>query len=154
MDITKEIEKLFSKSSEQDLNKLSDEELNKLVDGQISEMQTGWMSQSERDELKDKIEKGRAILHSRHEGKAEVSHEGETDTELANAMRSSLGMEPEEESIEVSKESDIKVEGGEPKTNKARFKAIRKKKQPSPQPTKEVEEDESAVPPTQIAGGY
>ena len=154
MDITKEIEKLFSKSAEQDLDKLSDEELNKLVDGQISEMQTGWMSQSERDALKDKIEKGRAILHSRHEGKAKVNHEGKKDTELSNALRSSLGMEPEEESIEVSKESDVKVEGGEPKTNKARFKAIRKKKQPAAQPTTEVEEDESVVPPTNITGGY
>lgn len=153
MDITKEIEKLFSKSAEQDLDKLSDEELNKLVDGKINEMQTGWMSQSERDALKDKIEKGRAILHARHEGKAEVSRAGEKDTELANAMRSSLGMEPETESIEVSKESDIKVEGGEPKTNKARFKAIKKKKQPSPETT-EVEEDEGAVPPTNIAGSY
>ena len=53
----------------------------------------------------------------------------------------------------ISKESDIKVEGGEPKTNKARFKAIRKKKQPSPETT-EVEEDESAVAPTNIAGSY
>ena len=153
MDITKEIEKLFSKSAEQDLSKLSDKELNKLVDGQISEMQTGWMSQAERDALKDKIEKGRAILHSRHKGTAKVSKAGEKDTELANAMRSSLGMEPEEESIEVSKESDVRVEGGEPKTNKARFKALRKKKQPSPE-ISEAEEEEKVVPPTNIAGSY
>ena len=153
MDITKEIEKLFSKSAEQDLNKLSTEELDKLVNSQIHDLDFKGMSTSERDALKDKIERGRAILHARHEGKAEVSRAGEKDTELANAMRSSLGMEPETESIEVSKESDIKVEGGEPKTNKARFKAIKKKKQPSPETT-EVEEDESAVPPTNIAGSY
>ena len=153
MDITKEIEKLFSKSAEQDLNKLSTEELDKLVNSQIHDLDFKGMSTSERDALKDKIERGRAILHSRHEGKAEVSRAGEKDTELANAMRSSLGMEPETESIEVSKESDIKVEGGEPKTNKARFKAIKKKKQPSPETT-EVEEDEGAVPPTNIAGSY
>lgn len=151
MDITKEIEKLFSKSSEQDLNKLSDEELNKLVDGQINEVQTGWMSSTERDELKDKIDKGRAILHARHKGKTEVSQSGDIDSELSSRLKSSLGLESKDDSKELTKESDIKVEGGEPKTNKARYKSIIKKKKPIE--TSEVD-NEGVVPPTNVSGSY
>ena len=133
MDITESVKALFSKGQEEDFSQLEDKELDKKINHLIHEVDTGWMSSSERDEVKDQIDALRKIQHERASGKSDKRSEGEIDPKVS---------------------AESKEEAGVPKSAKDRYKAIKAKKQPKPEPEAQIEEDESVVPPTNIAGGY
>ena len=133
MDITKAVKGLFSKGQEEDFSKLEDKELDEKINHLIHEVDTGWMSSSERDQVKDQIDALRKVQHERASGK------------------------PKEDSVDPAVSEESREEAGLPKSAKERYKAIKAKKQPEPEPSLEPqveEEDESVVPPTDITGGY
>lgn len=138
MDITKEIKGIFGapEPEQEDWSSVAPKDLDEKINGMIKEMQTGWMTQEERDAIKDKIEAARAVQHRR------------ADDDV-NDERMQEKLDKEESSSPKKRFKKLRNKDLEKSKTKMK-KGFDEPKEPK----EETAEDESAVPPTAITGGY
>ena len=138
MDITKEIKGIFGapEPEQEDWSSVAPKDLDEKINGMIKEMQTGWMTQEERDAIKDKIESARAVQHRR-------ATDDDNDKKYEERVNKKESVSPNKR-FKKLKNKDLE---------KSKTKMKKGFEEPK-EPREETAEDESAVPPTAITGGY
>ena len=138
MDITKEIKGIFGapEPEQEDWSSVAPKDLDEKINGMIKEMQTGWMTQEERDAIKDKIESARSVQHRR-------AADDDNDKKYEERVNKKESVSPKQR-FKKLKNKDLE---------KSKTKMKKGFEEPK-EPKEETAEDESAVPPTAITGGY